>query len=433
MKKLFLITIIMLQAFASYSQTKQEFDELKKTVDSLKMETKKQSQEQSKFEKWRTTSWAKNLTLSGYIQAQWQMAQQDGLPANFAGGSFSEKSDNRFQVRRARLKAAYKSKYLSAAVQINAGQAGVTLVESAIDFHLPNEIIKVSGGLVYVPFSYYFDELSSSKRFEPEVSQAISALLPTDTYIGGQFKLKGKKGTELNNLEAAFGVYAQNGIKPMLYDQARIISRLMYNKKYDNIRWGLMASMNYGGLRNIDNNSYTFNSETKSYTENTDVIGEKNDALYWDLGMKFGFNTTAGKTDIAAEYLFGSQPSGATSAYTPTNQMQYGSVYNRKFQSHYVSLRHSFPVKGLHVVTRYDSFDGNNQISGNEIGLNSGTGIADLRLSTIGGGIIYDLLDGHLRLTAYYEHTWNEKTTNLTSYNTNFRDDIFTLRVQAKF
>ncbi len=433
MKKLILITVLLLCGLTSYSQTKQEFDELRKTVDSLKTESKKLSSEQSKFEKWRKTSWARNVKISGYAQAQWQMGQQDGLPAKFAGGGFGEESDNRFQIRRARIKVAYKTDYFSSAIQINAGQSSVGLVEAAINFHLPNEIISVSGGMVYVPFSYYIDELSSSVRLEPESSQAITALMPFDTYMGGQFKLKGKKGTELNNLEFAFGVYAQNGVKPMLYDQKRIISRLMYNKKYDNIRWGIMGSVNYGGLRNIESTSYTFDSNSKSYEENVGVEGQKNIALYWDLGMKFGFDTSVGKTDIKAEYLFGNQPSGATSAYTPTNQVQYGSLYNRKFQSHYVSLNHEFPVKGLYFVTRYDSFDGNRQISGNAIGLNKGTSLADLRLSTLGTGIVYELFGGHLRLTAYYEYTWNEKTANLKGYETDFKDNIFTLRVQAKF
>jgi hypothetical protein len=47
-----------------------------------------------------------NLHFSGYIQPQFQVAQDKGIES-FAGGNFREFSDNRFMLRRARLKADY--------------------------------------------------------------------------------------------------------------------------------------------------------------------------------------------------------------------------------------------------------------------------------------------------------------------------------------
>src|SRR5215213_9793710 len=47
-----------------------------------------------------------NLNISGYMQPQFQMAQSKGAPT-YEGGNFSEFSDNRFILRRARLKFDY--------------------------------------------------------------------------------------------------------------------------------------------------------------------------------------------------------------------------------------------------------------------------------------------------------------------------------------
>src|SRR5829696_5420503 len=47
-----------------------------------------------------------NLHFSGYIQPQFQVAQQKGAPS-YSGGKFSEFSNNRFMLRRARIKFDY--------------------------------------------------------------------------------------------------------------------------------------------------------------------------------------------------------------------------------------------------------------------------------------------------------------------------------------
>src|SRR6476660_5993828 len=47
-----------------------------------------------------------NLNFSGYIQPQFKVAQKQGAPS-FEGGNFSEFSNNRFMLRRARMKIDY--------------------------------------------------------------------------------------------------------------------------------------------------------------------------------------------------------------------------------------------------------------------------------------------------------------------------------------
>ena len=47
-----------------------------------------------------------NLRISGYIQPQFQVAQSKGAKS-YSGGDFAENSDNRFMLRRARVKIDY--------------------------------------------------------------------------------------------------------------------------------------------------------------------------------------------------------------------------------------------------------------------------------------------------------------------------------------
>src|SRR5687768_17809813 len=47
-----------------------------------------------------------NLHFSAYMQPQFQVAQSKGV-SSFAGGNFSEFTDNRFMLRRARVKIDY--------------------------------------------------------------------------------------------------------------------------------------------------------------------------------------------------------------------------------------------------------------------------------------------------------------------------------------
>src|SRR5262245_46998567 len=48
-----------------------------------------------------------NLHFSGYIQPQFQMADTEGAKTTFSGGDFPPHSNNRFMLRRARLKLDY--------------------------------------------------------------------------------------------------------------------------------------------------------------------------------------------------------------------------------------------------------------------------------------------------------------------------------------
>ncbi len=85
----------------------------------------------------------------------------------------------------------------------------------------------------------------------------------------------------------------------------------------------------------------------------------------------------------------------------------------------------------LSLAVKYDAFDPNIKLSGNEAGLNS-TGFADLKQSTVGLGLLWEITKS-IRLQAYYELNRNEASQNVAGYEADRKDDVFTLRLQYKF
>src|SRR5215831_10936563 len=86
-----------------------------------------------------------NLNFGGYIQPQYQVAQTKGAPS-YEGGNFSDFSDNRFMLRRARLKMDYvlpsKDMYLPKALftfQIDATERGVFVRDMFLRLYEPSK------------------------------------------------------------------------------------------------------------------------------------------------------------------------------------------------------------------------------------------------------------------------------------------------------
>ena len=61
----------------------------------------------------------KNLKVTGWVQAQYQFADTSGAK-NFDGGDFPSGSNNRFMIRRGRVKFTYNQKNSQYVLQINA-------------------------------------------------------------------------------------------------------------------------------------------------------------------------------------------------------------------------------------------------------------------------------------------------------------------------
>jgi phosphate-selective porin len=129
--------------------------------------------------------------------------------------------------------------------------------------------------------------------------------------------------------------------------------------------------------------------------------------------------------------LWGTQAGTSASSKTPEAKPSSDS-YMRDFAGYYVIFTQNIVQSKHQLVVKYDVFDPNVDISGEEIGATgSGTKAGDVKFSTIGLGWVYRF-DANLKLTAYYDMVTNEKT-RISGYTKDLKDNVFTLRLQYKF
>jgi len=67
----------------------------------------------------------KRLKVTGYMQAQWQLADTAGAITPYSGGAFPIGTDNRFALRRGRVKFTYENELSTFVLQIDATEKGV--------------------------------------------------------------------------------------------------------------------------------------------------------------------------------------------------------------------------------------------------------------------------------------------------------------------
>ena len=70
----------------------------------------------------------KKIKITGWSQTQYQWTQTPGAKT-LDGGDFPVNSNNRFMIRRGRVKIVYTNKLFQSVLQINATERGVNLVD----------------------------------------------------------------------------------------------------------------------------------------------------------------------------------------------------------------------------------------------------------------------------------------------------------------
>ena len=131
----------------------------------------------------------------------------------------------------------------------------------------------------------------------------------------------------------------------------------------------------------------------------------------------------------------GDQPGSDKTSVSPTAAIDY-SLYLRKFMGTALYLVQTLPGSMYSVVLKYDYYDPNTKLSGNDIGLKAtsakATNGTDIAYTTWGFGWITDF-DQSLRMTIYYDLVKNETSTNLAGFSKDQKDNVFTVRFQYKF
>jgi hypothetical protein len=385
-----------------------------------------------------------NLQFSGYMQPQFQVADTQGAKS-YNGGDFPPNSNSRFMLRRARVKLDYLLKteenYPRAlfTFQVDATERGVNVRDMFMRlYETKGHNFALTAGLVARPYGYEVN-LSSAYRETPERGRMSQTLMPTERDIGAMITYEPLRRDAKNKfIKLDAGLFNGQGLSGITdFDSHKdFISRLTVKPvpvKHFLFSGGL--SLLYGGWR--QNTKYVYEmgnssgNETFIVDSSEDNVGQIAPRHYYGADVQIVFRHPWGQTEWRAEYWRGQQPGTANTTTNPGVEPP-GPTYRRNFDGAFFYFLQNVINAKNQLLLKYDWYDPNTKVSGNEIGkLNTGLSAADIKYSTLGIGYAYYFND-HVKILLYYEFVKNEETS-MPGYTSDKKDDIFTCRLQFRF
>ncbi|MDR0927859.1 MAG: hypothetical protein LBO69_08870 [Ignavibacteria bacterium] len=373
----------------------------------------------------------KKLKISGYIQAQFMNAEANGA-RTYSGGNFPAESHNIFKIRRGRIRADYKTGIVGYTLQMEANETGISLKDAFVEVTDPwLKAFSLRGGNFKVGIG---NELgyAADARLSPESARMIQVLIPGEYDLGAQLTIRAPKGHVLNPFSLTAQMLMGNGGVAENDNQKNFTARLLYDQTFGKFSLAVAASTYQGGVWQGNANVWEMDGTAFKCDSSTSNIKSQADRQYYIGDLRVGYVSPIGKTALNGEFWTGNQPGNATASASPsTTTLPTGDTYIRPFQGALVQLSHEIAKTNLAVAVKYDFYDANTKVSGDEVGLN-GTNAADLSYNTIGVGLIF-LPSTNLRFTLWYDIVSNEKTENLAAYKDDIKDNVLTLRMQIKF
>ncbi len=395
----------------------------------------------------------KRLKVTGYIQAQFQVADSAGQPS-FAGGNFASQTDKRLMVRRGRVKFTYDSppdekgwstsQYV---LQFDVTERGMVIKDAFARITDPwTGWFQLKAGLFDRPFGFEIG-YSSSQRESPERGRMSQIIFPNEREVGASFAIQGPKGSTWNWLRAEGGVFNGTGApgaggNTSDFDKKKdFIGRLSASKTNldETIKYSGGLSYYEGGFR-VDNDTvYSVktndNGEKGFFVSETKFKGNNSVRQYYGVDAQISVEWAAGITTLRGEYIKGKQP-GTSSSTISASAAFTGNLYKREFEGAYFYFIHNITHTPLQVILKYDWYDPNTEAKGNEIGKAASDGkafgAADVKYETIGVGLAWKF-DANVKFVAYADKVKNETSENLALINKDLKDNVFTLRMQIRF
>jgi Phosphate-selective porin O and P len=431
----------------------------------------------------------KKIKISGFIQAQYQLADSMGAKS-FAGGDFPTTADQRFKVRRAEFKTMYDNGKVQVVANINISQDGVSIKDAYGKYSEQKlKMFSLTMGIFNRPFGFE-NTYSSSMLETPERARIIQTLMPGERDCGAMLTFQMPNGSALHPLKVEAGFFNGTGNAANDFDYYKdFIGNIHWNSvtKNEKIKYGIGVSYYDGGISQGSTKVFTMKADsngTNAFVKDDNYFNKGAIARRHYLGAdgQVTIDFPFGMTTLRAEYMMGEQPSytnGTTvspSAMATTTSTSYATTttttsvldtlthiitntstsktvattttsnadtYIRKFSGGSVCLVQNIMKSKHAIVLKYDWYDPNTEVSGDAIGKAvkntwnasySATNATDLKYKTIGVGYIFKF-DEHTKFTLYYDMVSNETSPNLlsTGFHTNLKDNVLTARVQYKF
>lgn len=385
--------------------------------------------------------------ISGYVQPQFQLAQEKGT-SSFEGGNFAAEVSNRFMLRRSRVRIDYvhfgqgKKPGVQVVFQFDANERGFT-VRDIWGRITENQwqLFSFTTGIFARPFGYEVN-LSSSERESPERGRMSQLLMKSERDIGAMLSFDVRKETHpLKKIKFDLGFFNGQGIavKSDFDNHKDLVARLSLKpvSLSSKIILSASASTLQGGL--LNNTPYVFttlmqNGEWKQAIDSgTQNKGSYSPRKYYGADVQLKFKNKKGFTQLRAEMLQGTQSGTAISSLTP-EELQSGTngFYQRRFRGGYFYFIQNLGSVKHQLVLKYDFYDPNTRVSGKEIGWpGAGFTQADIKYSTLGFGYNYYFSE-NVKLMLYYASVKNE-SSSLPGFTRDVSDNVLTTRLQFKF
>jgi len=387
-----------------------------------------------------------NLSFSGYMQPQFQVAQSKGAPS-YNGGNFSEFANSRFMLRRARVKIDYQvpSKNggkLPIAVftyQLDGTERGVVTRDMFVRLYEPKrQNFSLAMGLLARPFGFEVN-FSSSVRETPERGRASQILMTSERDIGAMITYDPQHWKKESPFKLDVGLFNGQGLSgEREFDSFKdLISRLTIKPQSLSNDFSVAGGLSllYGGWRQATKYKYEMAAENgrKFFKVDSSIanIGRKAPRHYYGADVQFVKEHGWGKTELRAEYWRGSQPGNLETTRNP-GELPEGPTYIRNFDAAFVTFLQNIVNDKNQLMVKLDWYDPNKEVSSGEIG-KAGTNMseADVTFTTLGVGFLRHI-NKNVKVVLYYDVVSNEKT-NLPGLTENIKDNVFTTRIHFTF
>jgi Phosphate-selective porin O and P len=386
-----------------------------------------------------------HIRINGYIQPQFQVAEKKGIKS-FDGGDFGAHVNNRFMLRRGRIRFEYahfndlNQPTVQFVFQFDGSEKGVF----ARDFwgrYFENkwQLFTIAGGMFARPFGYELN-LASSDRESPERGRMSQTLMKVERDLGAMVSFEPRrKNHPLRYFKLDVGVFNGQGLNaPGEYDSYKdIISRFALKPLHLSKAVTVSAGLSFleGGI--VQPTKYVYHTATnntnKLFIVDSSVsnIEGKAPRAYRGVDVQVKIKSKWGFTELRAEYWWGRQSSTATNTETPAALLA-EPVYVRKFDGAYFYLLQNIVNVHHQVGIKYDWYDPNTAVKKQEIGKpGANFNAADIKFGTLSAGYNY-YINENLKLMLWYDMVTNE-STSLAGYTSDQRDNVFTCRLQFRF
>lgn len=372
----------------------------------------------------------KKITISGLIQSQYQAFGSE------ASRSFGMNTNDRFTIRRGRLRIIFNSAIAGYVFQVRATERGMGVDEVYLAVTEPwLKSFTLTSGIFNRPFgneiSYAASQLESDER-----SRIIKTLFPLEKDLGAMITFRPQSTSLLNFLTIDAGIFNGTGPNAEDFDNRKNFIGHIHGKKAlqnNRIQMGLGASWYKGGFSNQRSFHYVWDNGFRACPNDTLALS-KQDIIGMDA--QFAVKWLPGETRLRMEYLTGVQSGTWESSISPAAAPadEHGNPlpsFQRPVEGGYVFIIQEVPKTKVQLVFKYDWYDPNTHAKGVDIGLLNNTGPADIMYHTYGMGVNY-LFNRNFLFMVYANLIRNEKTS-MPEYATDLDDNALTLRVQYVF